>query len=180
MLADRIMLPRVNNAGTKMANHQSDLEFPKGPGYYSVFQTSPVARILVLGLLLIGILLGTVGFLLTYVDRPQEIGLGVVIAYVVTVLILAALAFVLWIARPFLVRHSTIHLVRSVMLKDGTRTRAIPFSQVSDASIAQTQDDEMEVWISLKDGPRFRMIIFDDDEGREFARRFVEYFSRTD
>ena len=162
-----------------MANQKPDLEFPKEPGYYSVFQTSRIARRLVLGLLLVGILGATMGFLIAYVDRPQEIESGGVIAYVATVLVLAALALALWISRPFLVKNSTIHLTRSVRLKSGARTRAISLSQVSDASVVQTPDDELEVWVGLEDGIRFRMVTFDDDQGKEFARRFVESFSMT-
>lgn len=148
-------------------------------GYYSVFQTSRIARRLVLGLLLVAILVATIGFLVAYIDRPQEIGSGGVIAYVATVLVLAALALALWISRPFLVKNSTIHLTRSVRLNSGARTRAISLSQVSDASVVQTPDDEVEVWVGLEDGTRFRMVIFDDDQGKEFARRFVESFSMT-
>lgn len=148
-------------------------------GYYSVFQTSRIARRLVLGLLLVAILVATIGFLIAYIDRPQEVGSGGVIAYVATVLVLAALALALWISRPFLVKNSTIHLTRSVRLNSGARTRAISLSQVSDASVVQTPDDEVEVWVGLEDGTRFRMVIFDDDQGKEFARRFVESFSMT-
>ncbi len=160
-----------------MADREAHLEFPPNPGYYSVIQTSLPLRISIVGLLLViaGLLLWSV--LNAYLETPQDFDTSQALLG----LFLAAVPFVfiayIWLSRPFLVKDRMVHLMRAVTLSSGRRTRLIPLSDISTATLISDSQDRLQLWVILNDGTRFRMVTMVREEDKEFVGRFAEHFS---
>lgn len=159
-----------------MSDEGAVMEFPPGPRYYSVVQTSPFWRAIVIGSLLVGSIIVSLSFGSAYLNGPRAIGLGGILAFVAAIAALIGLAFALWFARPFSIKDGVVYLMGSVRLHSGRRTRLISLSEISDVSLVENIHDKLQIWVTLSDGTRFHMVTMADEEGKDFARRFADHF----
>lgn len=171
------IISEPNTSRESMSEVERQLEFPSEPGYYSIVQTSARFRILVVGVLLFisGLLLWTL--IPAFLEGPQNLDLSRILLGLFLALVPLVFIVFIWLSRPFLIKDGMIHLMKTVKLNSGGRTRVIPLDQVSTVALIPDSRDRLQVWVTLEDGTRFRAVTMVEETEKEFARRFAEHFS---
>ncbi len=159
-----------------MSDEASSLEFPPDPAYYSVVQTSPLWRKFVISSLLVVTVVASWAYGSAYIENPEEFGLGGILAFAATISVLLALVLIILLASPFFVENGVVHLMKSVRRRSGRRTRLIPLAEISDVTVIPDARDRLQIWVTLKDRTKFRMVTMEDEKGKDFARRFANHF----
>jgi hypothetical protein len=110
-----------------------------------------------------------------YVHSPSRVDWVVLAELLAAAALIMIIAVTIAVVRPFIVADGKIHLMRPVRLSNGVRKVVLSIDEMASAELCPGKGQDVEVWVTLVDSTRFRMVSFDDDAGRDFARRLEDY-----